>query len=165
MAKVLLNMNIFFLHLDPQTCAQYHLDAHVIKMILETCQLLCSAIIHTGQQAPYKLTHYNHPSAIWTRQSKSNWLWLYNLGLELCKEYSYRYNRTHKCEPVLRSLKCPPLDDIGFTTPPQAMPMVYQEKDDFIQAYRNYYLVGKIHLHAWKKRSVPHFVKECFPHY
>jgi hypothetical protein len=65
-------MNIFFLSLIPSTCAQMHVDKHVIKMILETTQLLCSAhyMVKSEYIPCYKLIHKNHPSAIWTRKSK-----------------------------------------------------------------------------------------------
>ena len=60
-------MNIFFLHILPQVCAQMHIDKHVIKMILETTQLLCSAhhMTISNEKTPcytpcYKLTHKNH---------------------------------------------------------------------------------------------------------
>jgi hypothetical protein len=87
-------MNIFFLDEDPTLSAQYHVDKHVVKMILETAQLLCGVHHATSQitdQVPYKLSHKNHPCAIWARTSLSNYLYLCELGLELCKEYTYRY--------------------------------------------------------------------------
>jgi len=82
-------MNIFFLDADVKKCAEYHCDKHVVKMILETAQLLCSAHHITNQvtdQVPYKLSHKNHPCSIWVRTSLSNYLYLCELGLELCKE-------------------------------------------------------------------------------
>ena len=33
-------MNLFVLHLDPKLAAQFHADKHVVKMLLEACQLL-----------------------------------------------------------------------------------------------------------------------------
>jgi hypothetical protein len=50
-------MNIFYLDKDPETCAQYHCDKHVVKMILETAQLLCATQWLCGTEAPYRLTH------------------------------------------------------------------------------------------------------------
>jgi hypothetical protein len=94
-------MNIFFLHFDPKTCAQMHVDKHAVKMILESVQLLCSAhhLHPNGEDLKLmKLTHKNHPSSIWTRESLSNYKWLLELTKELCKEYTYRYGKVHKCE-------------------------------------------------------------------
>jgi len=62
-------MNIFFLDFDTEKCAKYHCDKHVVKMILETAQLLCGTHWVIGSEAPYKLSHKNHPCAIWTRES------------------------------------------------------------------------------------------------
>jgi hypothetical protein len=161
-------MNIFFLHLIPTLCAMYHVDRHVVKMILETSQLLCTAIWCTGKEAPYKKTHENHPSAIWTRASKENWRWLKRLGIALCEEYEYRYGKHHKSRAILEGIECPDLPDLPFTQPTQAMPNEYKNEDSII-AYRNYYLYGKKHLHswktrhAWKNRGVPPFILEVYP--
>ena len=84
-------MNIFFLDEDPTMSAQYHVDKHVVKMILETAQLLCGvhhATAPDNTYVPYKLSHKNHPCSIWARTSLSNYLYLCELGLELCKEYT-----------------------------------------------------------------------------
>lgn len=147
----------------PSICAMMHGDKHVVKMILETCQLLCSAhhIHKKDYEPPYRLTHKNHPSAIWTRISLSNYKWLCQLGLELCKEYTYRYGKIHKCEQYIKQMSenMPDIVDIGFTPVLQAMPDIYKE-EDFISAYRNYYFFEKFHLHSWKKRDIPGWVVE-----
>ena len=160
-------MNIFFLHACARICAQMHVDKHVVKMILETTQLLCSAVHLSGAYIPcYKLTHKNHPSAIWTRECIENYLWLCELGLELCVEYTYRYGKTHKCEPYLRDLKSrpPPLPSSGtgeITPPRLAMPQMYKDANlDPVTAYRYYYLYDKTDILSWKKREVPDWVME-----
>lgn len=154
-------MNIFFLHFNARICAQMHLDKHVVKMILETTQLLCSAVHLSGAYAPcYKLTHKNHPSAIWTRECIENYLWLCELGLELCEEYTYRYGRTHKCEEYLIDLldRPPPLPSNGsITTPRIAMPDMYKHLDP-VTAYRYYYLYDKTDILCWTKREAPEWV-------
>ncbi len=66
-------MNIFYLHSDPTKCAQFHNDKHVVKMILETAQLLCGCHWAIGSHAPYKLSHKNHPCSIWVRQDLNNY--------------------------------------------------------------------------------------------
>ena len=150
-------MNIFFLHFDVQICAMWHLDKHVIKQILETVQLLCS-VWHMSDETtdkiykpPYKLTHKNHPCSKWARESLDNYKWLCVFGLELCKEYTYRYGKTHKCEQYLNELSKynPSIPSIGFTPPAQAMPDSYKDKDPTI-AYQQYYFFEKSHLHSWK---------------
>lgn len=167
-------MNIFFLNLDPKKCAQMHLDKHVVKMILESVQLLCSAHhIHpnTNYNPPYKLTHKNHPCAIWVRQSLSNYLWLIKLTRELCIEYTFRYSKKHKCEEYLDDLEnnVPLIVDIGLTIPAMAMPDTYKSKlsesfndniEAVIDAYKQYYFFEKNSILTWKKREIPDFIKE-----
>ena len=156
-------MNIFFLHLDPRICAMWHVNRHVVKMILESCQMLCTAhhVTESGYTPPYKETHKNHPCTIWVRASKANYLWLIQLALELCKEYTFRYGKIHKCQPYIEELKknIPPIPDIEFTTPAQAMPVEYKD-DDPVEAYRQYYFFEKNNLHQWKKRDVPFWITE-----
>jgi hypothetical protein len=152
-------MNIFFLDADVKKCAEYHCDKHVVKMILETAQLLCSAHHITNQvtdQVPYKLSHKNHPCSIWVRTSLSNYLYLCELGLELCKEYTYRYEKRHKSQDVIEWCVTNKVNicDKGLTEPPKAMPDEFKVKD-VVESYRNYYMGAKKTFATWKKREVP----------
>lgn len=157
-------MNIFFLDWDLKKCAQYHCDKHVVKMILETAQLLCGVHHMTPQvttQVPYKLSHKNHPCSIWARESLSNYLTLCELGLELCKEYTYRYGKRHKSQDVIEwclSNK-PQILDLGLTEPPKAMPDEYKTSN-LIDSYRNYYRQGKNEIVSWKNREIPKWFVE-----
>jgi hypothetical protein len=158
-------MNIFFLHYDPKTCAQLHANKHIVKMCIETAQLLCSAhhMTNSDYKAHYKLSHKNHPCAVWTRSSLSNYKWLCDLGIELCKEYTFRYEKIHKCQPIIEELSWnfPDIEDIGFTSPKQCMPDMYKDEDP-VEAYRQYYIFDKSHIHQWKKREVPDFIQEAY---
>jgi len=152
-------MNIFFLDENPTLSAKYHVDKHVVKMILETAQLLCSVHHVTGQymdQVPYKLSHKNHPCAVWARESLSNYLYLCELGLELGKEYTYRYGKKHKSIEVIDwcIVNKPNIPDIDFTTPARAMPDEFKV-DSVVESYRNYYMGAKSDLASWKKREKP----------
>lgn len=149
-------MNIFFLDSDPKVCATYHNDKHVVKMILETAQLLCGVHWVIGGEAPYKLSHKNHPCSIWVRSSLENYLWLCELGLELCKEYSYRYGKKHKSQQIIEwcLIHKPNIPDTPFQEPPKAMPEIYKV-DDVSQSYRNYYIGEKRDFSKWKNREVP----------
>ena len=71
-------MNIFYLAHNPTDCAQMHCDKHVVKMILETAQLLSTAHHERGSTAPYKSTHRNHPSAVWVRSGVKQYQWAYS---------------------------------------------------------------------------------------
>jgi hypothetical protein len=149
-------LNIFFLDPDPAACAQGHADRHVIKMTVETTQILCSAYYFTGQAdlSPYKLTHANHPCCRWVRETAGNWKWLYRLGVALCGEYTYRFDKIHKCEGVLRDLPLCALPDGPMTPPPLVMPEKYWS-EDAVNSYRRYYLQEKQSLLQWRKRGPP----------
>lgn len=177
-------MNIFYLHNDPKTCAEYHVDKHCVKMILEYAQLLSTAhrvldgtvnnvISHSGRRKKvytindsrdgvlYSATHINHPSAIWVRQSEQNYRWLFGLFCVLLEEYTYRYGKTHACTRLMTTLARPPKNidmDAPFTEPTPAMPDDYKVAGDSIQSYKNYYIGDKQRMFSWKNRSVPSWV-------
>lgn len=147
-------MNIFALDLTPQKAAQYHNNRHVIKMILESAQLLCSAHHMSGGTAPYKLTHKNHPSSIWCRETKENYLWLYELAENLCTEYTFRTGKIHKTAEKIKELKTPPILPLGQLTKfALAMPDKYKDEDP-IKAYRNYYIGEKIFMKNGKRMDI-----------
>jgi hypothetical protein len=93
-------------------------------MILETAQLLCGVHWATGGDAPYRLSHKNHPCAIWARESYSNYVWLTDLGFALCNEYQNRYGKIHKSKSILEwcLVNRPNIPDVGLTPQPNAMP-------------------------------------------
>lgn len=149
-------MNIFYLDSDVKKCAEYHCDKHVVKMILETAQLLCSVHWVNNNEAPYKLSHKNHPCSIWVRSSLSNYNYLCNLGMELSKEYTYRYGKIHKSQSVIEWCinNVPKIKDIGFTELPKAMGDEYKVSS-VVESYRNYYRLAKKDFATWKGRQVP----------
>ena len=174
-------MNIFFLSVCVKRCASCHFNKHVVKMIIELTQLLSiawhildeeSAKKHHENGLIYKKTHQNHPCAIWTRLHINNYAYVAKLGLELCKEWRYRYGhpltRKHGSESKLIFLsKNPPpnistltikmtkSNPLGFMLPmPQAMPVEYKSSKNSvpscISAYRRYYMSKeKEHLRYW----------------
>lgn len=149
-------MNIFILDNDPKVAAKYLCDKHLIKMILESAQLLCSPY-HPGV-APYKRTHFNHPCSKWVRESEGNYRWLISHALSMCDEYTMFYKKTHKCEAVIKWCE-DNIDKIKFIeksmTPfAQAMPDQYK-KTDAVAAYRDYYSKEKRSMAAWKNGRIP----------
>ena len=141
-------MNIFYLDRDPKLAAICLYNKHVVKMILESAQMLCTAhhvIMGDDADVPYKTTHKNHPSTIWARQSAQNYAWLYHHMIALGEEYYVRYGKKHlsitKCEDKLAKLPGGILET-GFTQPPQCMPDEYKDECS-IQAYWNYYIGEK----------------------
>lgn len=142
-------MNIFALDLDPRRAAQMQNDKHVVKMTLETTQLLSGVLTSFNVSAPYAPTHLNHPCAIWARTSRGNFQWLLHHGLALAEEYSYRYgaDRAHKCRAIILGMTkyAPQLEfnQEDFTPFAQAMPDQYRH-DDAVRAYRAYYVGEKM---------------------
>lgn len=150
-------MNIFILDNDIKTCAQYHCDQHVVKMILESVQILCTVLNKKGFSTSYKSTHANHPCVLWAGASFDNFLWLSDLTLELNKEYKYRYDKQadHKSIAVLTEISEYSFLSIGLTTFPQAMPDQYKVANDPVLAYRNFYRADKAKFAKWTKRAPP----------
>ena len=142
-------MNIFYLDKNPYKAAQYQYNKHVVKMILESAQMLCTAHHHYGHEnVPYKKAHYNHPSTVWVRENSKHYRWLFHHMLALGSEYTKRYGKKHltidKCFGPLSFLP-PNIPTKEFEQPPQAMPDEYKHKDS-ITAYWQYYIHGKCHI-------------------
>ena len=157
-------MNIFVLSEDPVEAAQMQLNKHVVKMVLESAQMLC-APYETGV-APYKRAHYNHPCTIWARESYENYQWLISHALALAEEYTFRYEKTHKSEAVIRWCQ----ENVGLLNLPKrgltefavaiSSDMLCRTSPNFNSLsvrdkYRAYYLYDKSYMATWIKRSPP----------
>jgi len=166
-------MNIFFLHPNPRRCARWHCDKHVVKMILESCQLLYTChwssrdpppMIHCAPNGGYKPTHKKHPCNLWLMESLDNYKWLVRLAQELVLEYKFRYgNKFHKCEDHLEWLSMVHpygLESLGFTAPRCAMPNEYKISKDPVRNYRQYYKHSKD-----KERRIVKYTGRHRPHF
>jgi len=150
-------MNIFVLDHDIRKSARYHADQHVVKMILEGTQMLCTVLNTNGVKTPYKSTHSNHPCTLWVARSLSNWIWLRKLTLQLNEEFLFRYQRPmdHRSASVTRQLPHPPIADIGLTEFVQAMPDAYKVPGRPVEAYRRFYVGEKRRFVKWTRRRPP----------
>jgi len=180
-------MNIFVLDKNPVTAAEYMCDKHIVKMILESCQLLSTAHrVLDGQKVErqtkngrrytyykledfkvdgyiYKSTMINHPCTIWARQSTRNYDWLCKHTLALCEQYTKRYGKIHVSTPLSEWLfRHPPIGlKIDDLTPfAQAMPDQYKHQDA-VKAYRDYYIFEKSRFAKWKLGNVPDWYTEA----
>ena len=150
-------MNIFYLHEAPGGAATYMYDKNVVKMILESAQMLCTAHHHygNGDNVPYKKAHYNHPSTKWVRENANNYRWLFRHMMHLGEEYTRRYGKEHlsiqKCWDSLCHVP-PDIPEGKFTQPPQCMPDEYKT-DNSVDAYWNYY-IGEKHSVANKNEHI-----------
>jgi hypothetical protein len=157
---VQITLNIFFLDEDLILCAQYHCDAHVVKMILESTQMLCTVLSLSGINTPYRPTHPKHPCVVWSTASLDNWCWLRDLVVELNQEYQFRFEHTHvhRSADVALKLPTPPIPSRGITERPQTMPEHYKIPGNPVAAYRKFYLGEKKHLFKYTKRAVPPWI-------
>lgn len=171
-------MNIFVLDEDIRLAAQYHMDVHVIKQILETAQMLSTAhwASNSNYTPQYKMTHKNHGCNLWLVKSQANYKWLCAFGLALCDEFRYRRGKEHKSEAVLKdlALHVPPIPNLPLTEHYKA---VGKDEDlralPVVECYRAYYnrykqfyirktrngKETKIYA-SWTGRSVPNWFKQ-----
>jgi hypothetical protein len=148
-------MNIFVVDADPTVAGTVLCDKHIVKMVLETAQLLSTAVHHYGGDAPYKPNHINHPCSVWTRSSYDHFMWLCVHGDAIAWEYRARYGKRHKshdaiqhCRKVGRWL----MPRNGWTPQPMCMPDEYKT-DSVVQSYRNYYIGDKSRFATWKQNQ------------
>ena len=163
-------MNIFVTDPDPVISAQTLCDKHVVKMVLESAQMLSTAwrepndlrssefsSKYADEHELYKTAHPNHPCSIWVRQARENYKWLYRHFVALCDEYTHRYGKSHASARLKGPLMWRPfrpsalLDAIeepyGFVL---AMPDQYKSEDIF-SSYQNYLINEKQHFAKWEK--------------
>ena len=171
-------MNIFYLHPDPVVCAIHHCDKHVVKMILESAQMLSAVLdwqynyinFSTGEPGDgqvltqfglpgYPKAHAKHPCTLWARESKLNAVWLVEHMRALCFEYTARYGKFHKqdtlpmiYEAQLRYCRFPELDQTEFV---QAITNKDLHRDDPVEAYREYYIQEKAYFAKWRSGLIP----------
>lgn len=176
-------MNIFYLDENPVLAAKFHCDKHVVKMIVESAQMLSTAhrvldgeiyieksksnrsikrwkLNSELEDKLYKATHVNHPSNVWTRSSVWNYQWLYSLFVNLLEEYTHRYGKHHKCEELIESLKLLPVN-IPLTSQthiPLAMPHQCMIGSG-VESYRHYYQTCKQDILVYTNRDKPFWLK------
>jgi hypothetical protein len=175
-------MNIFVLDTNPELCARYHCDKHLVKMITEHNQILGS-IAYTargitrkkditpgfvsayfqdfprkqnGLPHPYGIGYKNHPCTQWAAKSAMNYKWLCELTLEMCKEYTRRYGRRHAGEDICTWYykNAPKLTAQSMTPFAQAMPDDCKNPNA-VTAYRNYYKKHKARFAKWAYSPTP----------
>ena len=142
-------MNIFAIEGDEETgeidwekSAQSQDNLRVVKMILESCQIMSTVINEQGLKAPYRSFNPKHPSCLWASESASNYM---NLALHcqaMIDEYEHRFNKTHKCQAVLKTLIDMFDPDLFPTT--ECTPLRLAMPDEFrsdnpVVSYRKFY--------------------------
>ena len=158
-------MNLFILSLLPSECAEYMIDKHVHKILLEAVQMLCTALRVLNPEKEfdpclYRVAHKNHPVSILCRESLENFMWTLDLIVALHREWRFRHDHKKLHKSYLISLYI--RDNIptnfpssGLTPFALAMPDKYKVEGDPIQSYRNYYCGDKRDMATWKRRERP----------
>jgi hypothetical protein len=158
-------MNIFYFYPCPTLSAQAQPDKMLVKMPLETAQMLSTAHReldgdeYADANNLYKRAYWNHPCTIWARQTKENYLWLYKHFIALGNEYYYRYQKRHASLVKLGyPLGTPPknIPEGNLTPPALAMPDQYKTKDP-VESYRNYCIAEKTYAQWNKNRPKPNW--------
>lgn len=176
-------MNIFILDNDPVIAAQEQCDKHVVKMIVESAQMLSTVhrmldgvmerrpsnsgamlqywkLNDQRENILYKACHFNHPSTVWTRESKANYQWHYKHFIALCDEYTYRYGKVHSTDTKLRiALQQIPTNIPEKHMTPFKLAMGSNPEcilEDAVESYRRFYETKqKRFTMVWTKRPVP----------
>lgn len=155
-------MNIFYLYECAKKAAQAQADKHVCKMSVEQNQILSTCyqiLLNEKDENVYKITHKNHPSVIWCRQTQDNFDWCIEHAFELCYEYTRRYNKIHKSQRIVEYINMNKhklkFDSKEFTEPPKCMPDEYKISDSSVECYREYYRKEKIKIAVWKHSEKP----------
>ena len=154
-------MNIFFLDKTPELSAEYLCDKHIPKMLLESAQMLSTAVQnYTGRiEELYKPAYPNHPMTKWVGSTFSNFQWALENAVYISDEYTKRFKKLHKSSRILNVIYdnqyYKDIPDERFTEPPQCMPNEYRDTD-YVTAYRRYYNNDKKYFAKWEKgRSCP----------
>jgi len=180
-------VNIFVLDNDPDTAARMMCDKHVVKMIVESGQMLSTVWrVLDGEEYTelsannrrikrwklpyglfeemlYKASFVGHPCTQWAMENQKNYYWLAAHGYSLCKEYTRRYKKTHKAEDMISYMRYRKPANIkvsdSMTPFAQAMPDQYK-REDAVEAYRAYYLGEKTGFAEWKNAETPSWYEE-----
>lgn len=160
-------MNIFKLDESPILSAQFQCDKHVVKMPLESAQMLCT--VHRlldgdeGNEELYKVAHPKHPSTLWTMETIANYHWHYNHWVALCKEYTHRYGKVHlSFQKFGERLKQQPRNIPMGTMTPFRLAMGSNPECMFpenpVKSYRAYYKTKQERFDMkWTKRNIPNW--------
>lgn len=139
-------MNIFFLSQSPKQAAKYYVDKHY-KIVLEIAQMMSTAVrLKTEVDGIYRITHKNHPTSIWLRNSFENFYWAYDHAHYLVEEFTRRGFKKHKSLEVIRVCsKFVEFENYDLTPPFLSITPGRQSVDweDAVSSYRKYYMEYK----------------------
>lgn len=152
-------MNLFIVDYDINKCIQSLPDKHIVKMPVESTQLLCAAYYILDQANGlegkiYKPSHLKHPCALWAAESSLNWDWLKEYTIKLGEEYTFRYGKSHKSVELAKHLTKPIFNKTEMTAFVKCVPEEFRELD-VVEAYRQYFIYYKQHIKRYTGRDIP----------
>lgn len=162
-------MNIFILDENPLKIAEYLCDKHIVKMSLESAQIMCSSF-PSEIETPYKKFNPRHPCTKWAGESFANYAWLYMYASEICNEFEYRYNKMHSSYNIIKDL-FHKASNLYYSEEHKNYPGLWTKEDltpfclcmpedckiskDPVECYREYYRKYKAHFAKWTGRDKP----------
>jgi hypothetical protein len=170
-------MKIFYLDADPNVAAQYLIDDHINKMIVESAQMLANCFPDsmlvsapkTQKGNVRKHSYYNHPCSKWVRSSVHAARWLCNHAAAMDWERHYRFNseRHFSIDFIYWAAEnlCAVMgdDDHPMPAPAEAFkdyPLCHVSGNS-VQSYRNFYMLAKRFdksgkpMDIWTRRGRP----------
>lgn len=182
-------MNIFILSDHPVEAAQLQCDKHVVKMIVESAQMLSTVhrmldgelkrgpsksgktlskhwiLPDSRDSIMYKAVHMGHPCTVWSTINTGNYWWHYVHFTALCDEYTHRYGKVHSTDTLLRK---------ALANYPKNLPTNYRTQfplamgsnpecmhpNDPVRSYREFYQTKQERFKmSWTKREIPEWFK------
>lgn len=140
-------MNIFATSPCPIKSATYLQGKRATKMVLESAQLLSTALRVHGYEGDkaYKKTHLNHPCTKWVCESRENYKWLLDHFKALSEHFTKRSGKIHKSSLLYEELsaKMDIIPQGNFTMPPNCasrndMGFCYKHIENVTLAYKIY---------------------------
>ena len=131
-------MNIFATFGCPRKSAAYLDDKRVVKMVLESAQILSTVRYKWGYEPIYKPTHINHPCVKWAAEGILNHYWLFEHFVALCEEYTKRYKKIHKCQQYMDTFLTHLHPAVAISGTPFVNCTTFKHLTDVHEAYRLY---------------------------
>lgn len=169
-------MNIFILDTDPEKAARQQCDKHIVKMVLESGQMLSTAhrlldgkligkhwvLADERENVLYKAVHMKHPCTLWTMESLGNYNWHFTHFKTLADEFTYRFEKQHKTWVDLNKILINPPQNIPPICRVTAFKLAMGAEPDCINpldpvgSYRSFYITKqKRFTMKWSKREIP----------
>jgi hypothetical protein len=160
-------MNIFVSHINPIVSAHNLDDKRVVKMVVESAQILQTALHNNGfnELILVRPAWFNHPVVQWAGASRQNYNWLLHHLTSLIELYEEIYGRKHLYHNFPLQFGC--TKDFIKDAPPTEFPncTLYKQHES-IDAYQRHLVYKWKFLDkrktTWKLREKPDFYEKLW---